>query len=206
MLKVGITGGMGSGKTTVCKIFQVLGIPVYFADDRAKQLMTTDNTVKQKIISIFGTDAYLADGALNRKLISDLAFQDPHKLTQLNEAVHPAVLKDSESWHNAQENVPYTLKEAALLFESGSYKFLDKVITVVAPLEVRIKRITKRDNTTREAVLDRIRQQMPDDEKIPLSDYVVQNDGSESLIQQVLDIHADLLKLSRSNRGNKVSL
>ncbi len=205
MLKVGITGGMGSGKTTVCKIFRILGIPVYLADDSAKQLMTTDKTLQQKIISIFGPDAYLADGALNRKLISDLAFQDPNKLSQLNEAVHPAVLKDSETWHNAQENVPYTLKEAALLFESGSYKFLDKVITVVAPLELRIRRIMQRDNTTREAILARIGQQMQDDEKISLSDFVIQNDGSKSLVRQVLEIHAELLKLTGSDRGSKVS-
>ncbi len=195
MLKVGITGGMGSGKTTVCNIFETLGIPVYYADDRAKYLMTNDEELRQKIKSIFGAEAYQKDWKLNRKYISDIAFHEPKKLKMLNDAVHPAVLKDSELWHNSQKNVPYTLKEAALLFETGSYKKLDKLITVVAPLEVRIKRIMERDKTTKEAILARIANQWSDEEKLAQSDWVIYNDGNHGLIKQVLKIHFELKKI-----------
>lgn len=194
MLKIGITGGMGSGKTTVCKIFENLGIPVYYADDRAKYLMNNDEQLRQKITSIFGSKAYQDDGFLNRKYISEVAFQQPEKLKMLNEAVHPAVAKDSSSWHHSQIDAPYTIKEAALLFESGSYKKLDKIITVVAPLETRINWILQRDQTTREAVLSRINNQSSDEKKIAQSDFVIHNDGSQSLIEQVLAIHAALKK------------
>jgi dephospho-CoA kinase len=192
MLKVGITGGMGSGKTTVCKIFETLGIPVYYADDRAKYLMINDTELRQKIIAIFGANAYQKDGELNRKYISNIAFKAPEKLKMLNKAVHPAVKTDGEIWHKGQKNVPYTLKEAALLFESGSYKSLDKIITVVAPLEIRINRILERDKTTREAIMSRIKNQLSDEEKVAQSDFVIYNDGKQSLIKQVLNIHYEL--------------
>lgn len=194
MLKVGITGGMGSGKTTVCKIFETLGIPVYHADDRAKYLMTHDKMLIKKIKSIFGEKAYRTDLQLNRKHISNIAFQDPEKLKELNKAVHPVVIKDSEQWHNSQENAPYTLKEAALLFESGGNKKLDKIITIVAPLEIRIKRILERDQTTKEDVMARIKNQLSDEEKVAKSDYVIHNDTKKGLIQQVLEIHSELTK------------
>jgi dephospho-CoA kinase len=197
MLKVGITGGMGSGKTTVCKIFETLGIPVYYADDRAKYLMKNDKELRQKIISIFGSNAYQNDNELNRSYIADIAFHDPEKLRKLNEAVHPAVFKDGDIWHKEQKDVPYTLKEAALLFESGGYKKLDKIITVTSPLELRIKRILKRDKTTREAVLARIKNQMPDEEKKAQSDFIIFNDEKQSLINQVLAIHHELLSPSK---------
>ena len=195
MLKVGITGGMGSGKTTVCKIFEVLGIPVYYADDKAKELMTNNEALRQKIIKLFGTDAYLKDQTLNRKYIADIVFNDPSKLEKLNRAVHPAVLKDSEIWHKSQKNVPYTLKEAALLFESGSYKNLDKMITVVAPQEIRIQRILERDKTSRKAILARIENQISDHEKASQSNFVIYNDGKQGLIEQVIAIHLELKKL-----------
>ena len=131
MLKIGITGGMGSGKTTVCKIFETLGIPIYYADERAKYLMTRDQQLIHKIKLIFGSEAYQEDYHLNRKFIADIAFKRPEKLKKLNEAVHPVVFEDGNLWHEKQKNVPYTIKEAALLFESGSYKTLDKIITIV---------------------------------------------------------------------------
>jgi dephospho-CoA kinase len=195
MHKIGITGGIGSGKTSVCKIFETLGIPVYYADDRAKWLMTNNEDLKQEIIQIFGQEAYLDDGQLNRAHIGSIAFQNADKLKQLNAAVHPAVAKDGADWHYAQQDVPYTLKEAALLYEAGSYKQMDKIIVVTAPEATRIERVIKRDQTTAEAVKARIDKQMPQEEKVQRADFVIHNDGEQSLIHQVLSIHQQLLKL-----------
>lgn len=194
-LRVGITGGIGSGKSTVCRIFEVLGIPVYYADERAKAIMVEHPTVVARIQELFGAEAYFADGTLNRQHIASIAFVDKEKLAQLNAIVHPAVFEDGERWHHSQKNVPYTLKEAALLFESGGYKQMDKLITVVAPLPLRIQRVIERDNTTADLVQNRIIQQMLDEEKIKLSDYIIQNDGEQSLVKQVLEIHRSLIAL-----------
>lgn len=188
MKKVGITGGIGSGKTTVCHIFATLGIPVYSADERAKILMTEDDELRAQITHIFGTEAYLADKTLNRKHLSSIVFGDKDKLKALEAVVHPAVHRDGENWHNAQENVPYTLKEAALLIENGSYKEFDEMIMVYTPEETRIERVMVRDKTTREAVEARIKAQMSDEEKVKLCDYVIYNDGKKA-IQQVLEVH-----------------
>jgi dephospho-CoA kinase len=193
MLKIGITGGIGSGKTTVCKIFETLGIPVYYADDRAKMLMLQDKHLIEGIKSLFGDQAYLADGALNRQHIAKIAFNDSSKLEQLNALVHPAVFKDGNKWADMQKNVPYTLKEAALIFEGGGHQFLDKVITVFAPKAVRIERVLKRDNTTRAEIEARIEKQMPDEEKVKMADFVIYNDGEQSLVEQVLAIHQALV-------------
>ncbi|MCB0644897.1 MAG: dephospho-CoA kinase [Phaeodactylibacter sp.] len=194
MLKIGLTGGIGSGKTTVARIFQVLGIPVYFADDRAKLLMLNKPEIVNGVKAIFGVNAYAEDGSLNRSHIAAIAFNDPHKLLQLESIVHPAVQKDGDQWHRAQSGVPYTLKEAALLFESGSYKFLDEVITVTAPQELRIERVMQRDGASREQVLARLEKQWPEEEKVRYSNYQIRNDGSRSLIQQVLDVHHLILE------------
>jgi dephospho-CoA kinase len=191
-LKVGITGGIGSGKTTVCRIFETLGIPVYYADDRAKMLMVERLQLRGVIESLFGTDAYSADNQLNRAHIAAIAFQHPEKLKALNAAVHPAVLEDGEAWHFAQ-NAPYTLKEAALLFESGSYMHLDKIITVFTPVETRIERVLLRGGITKADIEARIAKQMPDDEKVQRADFVIYNDGAQPLIPQVLAIHRQLL-------------
>ena len=191
MLKVGITGGIGSGKTTVCKMFETLGIPVYYADDRAKWLMTRAPEIRRAIIELFGAQAY-ENEQLNRAYIAGIVFKDPDKLKQLNAIVHPAVKKDGQAWQEQQKNIPYTLKEAALIFESGSFKDLDKVITVFAPEELRIQRILARDQTTEEAVKARMDQQMPEEEKIARADFVIYNDGVHSLIRQVYAIHEQL--------------
>lgn len=191
MLKIGITGGIGSGKTTVCKIFETLGIPIYYADDRAKALMVTWPDVRQQIIEAFGTPSYQADGTLNRMHLAKIAFSNPKKLAQLNAIVHPAVAKDAADWQ-AQQNTPYTLKEAALLFESGSYRALDAVITVYAPKSIRVKRVMQRDGIDEASVLSRLNKQMPDFEKLNLADYIISNNGQQPLIQQVLTIHQGL--------------
>lgn len=195
MLKVGITGGIGSGKTTVCKIFETLGIPIYYADDRAKWLMVNSPALQTGIINLFGKESYDEVGQLNRAYIGGIAFKHPKKLQKLNALVHPAVFVDGENWQQEQMilQAPYTLKEAALLYESGSHKFLDKMIVVTAPEALRIERVMKRDGLDKTAVQDRIARQMPEEEKVAQADYIINNDGQQLLIPQVLDIHQQLL-------------
>lgn len=199
MLKVGITGGIGSGKTTVCKIFATLGVPIYYADDNAKALMIKDADVIHQIKKIFGADAYFDNGELNRKHIAAKAFVDSSLLQQLNAIVHPAVFNDTLKWYQQHQHYPYTLYEAAIMYESGSYKLLDKIITVFAPIEDRIERTIKRDNISRTEVLDRINKQLSDEEKVKRADFVIYNDHSQPLIEQVISIHNSLLELSASN-------
>ena len=198
ILKVGITGGIGSGKTTVCKVFEALGIPVYYADWHARQLMVNAPRLVAGVKELFGPDAYLEDGALNRPFIAKKVFNNDKKLQQLNHLVHPAVAEDADRWHSAQENVPYTLKEAALLFESGNYKHLDKVITVFAPEDLRIQRVMDRDQVSSTEVRARMAKQMPEEEKLKRADFVVYNDGTHSLIRQVWVIHQALLAKSET--------
>ena len=194
ILKVGITGGIGSGKTTVCKVFETLGIPVYYADWHARQLMVSAPRLVAGVKALFGPDAYLEDGALNRPFIAKQVFNNDKKLQQLNQLVHPAVAEDADRWHHAQENVPYTLKEAALLFESGNNKQLDKVITIFVFLVLRIQRVMARDQVAAEDVRARMDKQMPEEEKVKLADYVIHNDGNHSLVRQVWDIHRELIE------------
>ncbi len=198
MLHVGITGGIGSGKTTVCKIFETLGIPVYYADARAKWLMTNDPELGQGIKSLLGEEVFSPEGHLNRGWIAARVLANPELLTKLNGIVHPAVAVDGLNWQAAQTGVPYTLKEAALLFESGNARFLDKIIVVTAPLEVRVARVMARDMASRETVLGWISKQMPEEEKVARADYVIQNDGNHLLIPQVMEIHRALTTLSTS--------
>lgn len=195
MLKVGITGGIGSGKTTVCKIFEQLGIPIYYADDRAKKLMVEDLQLVKEITALLGKKAYTQAGQLDRAFVADIVFNDPDKLAQLNALVHPAVARDGAAWHKQQTEVPYTLKEAALLYEAGSYQALDRMICVVAPEEMRIQRVMERDQVDRAAVLARMDKQWPQDQKARLSDFLIYNDGTQSLIQQVVRIHQRLKTL-----------
>lgn len=190
-LRVGITGGIGSGKTTVCQIFETLGIPVYDADYWAKWLITNDLEVKQAITGLFGPDAYLPDGAYNRALVAGIVFRDPEKLAALNAAVHPAVERHARSWHEAQaqKGVPYTLKEAALLVENGSYQLLDRLIVVTAPEDLRIRRVMQRDGISEAAVRARMQNQLPEAEKVRVADFVIVNDGERSLVRQVWAVH-----------------
>ncbi len=197
-LRVGITGGIGSGKTTVCRIFEQLGIPVYYADERAKALMNENKTLKKQITNLFGEAAYLPDGSLDRKHIANIVFQDATMLEKLNAIVHPAVLKDGDKWHNQQQGVPYTLKESALLFEIGSQVFYDKTVMVFAQKEIRLHRVMERDGLPKAAVEARISKQMDDEQKLQLADYVLINDGSRLLVPQVMDIHRQLAELFKT--------
>lgn len=194
-LKIGITGSIGSGKTTVCHIFESLGIPVYYADGRAKWLMVNDPRLVSGVKKEFGEEAYYANGTLNRHYLAQTVFHDAAKLKVLNALVHPIIADDSERWHHGQEGVPYTLKEAALLFESNNHLKLDKVIAVSCPENIRIQRVIKRDGMTEEEVRARMDKQMPDEEKIARADYIINNDGQTSLVQQVVKIHNTLKKI-----------
>lgn len=187
MIKVGITGGIGSGKSTIAKVFEVLGIPVYYADDAAKKLMNEDAALKEKLIAVFGKEIY-QHGILNRPHLSGLVFNNPKKLAQLNSIVHPATIAHAERWMQQQHSA-YAIKEAAILFESGANKYLDKVIGVYAPVPLRISRVMQRDKSTEEAVTARMSRQMEEDKKMNLCDYVITNDENELVIPQVLTIH-----------------
>jgi dephospho-CoA kinase len=191
MLRIGLTGGIGSGKSTVARIFSVLGIPVYDADSASKRLMTEDQDLKMKIIENFGKESY-TNGILNRKYLSEQVFSDPKKTELLNSIVHPATIKDAEEWMKKQ-NAPYIIKEAALIFESGSNRFLDKVIGVSSPISLRMGRTMKRSNITSEQVKERMALQMDEEEKLRLCDYVIINDEQQMLIPQVLELHQRFL-------------
>lgn len=190
MKVVGLTGGIGSGKSTVANVFKFLGIPCYSSDDRAKMLYDVP-AIKNQVIDVFGEDVY-KNNRLNRAYLADQVFADREKLNVLNGIIHPAVQEDFETW-KLQQNAPYILKEAAILFESGSYKNCDRVILVTAPIETRIERVITRDSSTRQAVLDRIAKQWPDEQKIPLADFIIQNDGNHSIIKQVVSIDEKLI-------------
>jgi dephospho-CoA kinase len=191
MLKIGLTGGIGSGKSTVAKVFEVLGIPVYYADDAAKRLMNEDTALQLKIQKQFGEAAY-ANGQLNRKYIADIVFTSPEKLELLNTIVHPATLQDAEKWMQ-QQTTPYAIKEAALIFESGAQEHLDFVIGVYAPAPLRIQRTMQRDGVTREEVIARMDKQLDETIKMRLCDFVITNDEQELLVPQVLALHRQLL-------------
>lgn len=198
MLKIGITGGIGSGKSTVARIFALLGVPVYYADDAAKTIMQTDELLIQQVKEHFGQQIYSTGNVLDRAALGKIVFNDKDKLELLNSLVHPATIRHSDEWANRQ-TAPYVLKEAALLFESGSFQFLDKCIGVSAPQPLRIHRVMKRDNIGRADVLARMYKQIDDNIKMKLCDYVIKNDEQEMVIPQVLELHEKLLQLSIKN-------
>jgi dephospho-CoA kinase len=198
MLKIGLTGGIGSGKTTVARIFEVLGIPVYYADDAAKKLMVEDEELRISIINAFGKEAY-DDKILNRPYLAEQVFNSEEKLKVLNSLVHPATISDAEKWFRKQ-TAYYVLKEAALIFESGSNKGLDYVIGISSPPELRIKRAMQRDNISEEQVVARMNKQIPEEDKLRLCDYVIANDEQQMIIPQVLKLHEKFLELA-ANRS-----
>lgn len=186
---IGLTGGIGSGKTTIANHFRVAGIPVYIADDEARKIMQSDVIIAE-IKKTFGNTVF-DNGILNREKLSGIVFNDPEKLKLLNAIIHPAVKKHFSSWILNQKYAPYIIYEAAILFESGSYKDCDIIITVTAPLELRIQRVIQRDKTTRENVLSRINMQWNDEKRIEKSDFVIENDTTEiakSAVDKILKI------------------
>jgi dephospho-CoA kinase len=196
MLKVGLTGNIGSGKTTIAKVFELLGIPVFFADDEAKKVMVADEELIAGIKDTFGNDAYFDDGSLNRKYISNIVFNNKTELEKLNALVHPAVFRAFERFDAEHHDAPYVIREAAILFESGSYKMCDRAIMITAPIETRIDRVMLRDHLTRADVESREARQMPQDEKIKLANDLIINDGKQLVIPQILRLHELYLSLA----------
>jgi len=195
ILKIGLTGGLGSGKSTVAKIFAVLGIPVYDADKEAKRIMNKDPELKAEIIKHFGEEAYI-DNQLNRTYLSSVVFENKDKLSLLNSLVHPVTIRDSKEWISKQ-TTRYAIKEAALIFESGSQEYLDYVIGVSAPAHLRIQRAMHRDNLTRGQVQQRMSKQIEEVIKMHLCDFIIYNDEVKAVIPQVLDLHKKLTALSK---------
>lgn len=198
VLKIGLTGGIGSGKSVVAKIFSTLGIPVFYADIAARNVMHEDATLKQKIKGTFGDAAYIND-VLNRKYIADIVFNDPFKLEQLNAIVHPATIAAAEKWM-LHQTAPYVIKEAALFFEAGSTEGLDYIVGVYAPQHVRIRRVMQRDNVTREEVIARMSKQINEEMKMRLCDFVIVNDEQTLVIPQVLKLNEKFIALSKEKK------
>lgn len=191
MLRVGITGGIGSGKSMVTGIFSVLGIPVFDADTAAKDIMESDDALQRQIIEKFGEGAYTGR-SLNRSYLSSVVFNDPFQLELLNSLVHPAAIAAADVWANKQ-SAPYVVKEAALFFESGSAAGMDYIIGVYAPKHIRIKRVMDRDGASREQVMQRMQRQINEEIKMRLCDFVIVNDEQEMIIPQVLRLHERFL-------------
>jgi dephospho-CoA kinase len=193
MLRIGLTGGIGSGKSTVAQIFEVLGIPVYYADVEARRIMNTDSGLKKSILEKFGEESY-KDGTLNRAYMSSIVFNNPSKLDLLNSIVHPATMKDGEAWMQ-QQTTHYAIHEAALIFEAGVIEKLDYVIGVYAPLPLRLARAMERDNASKEEVLKRMSRQLDEEMKMKRCDFVITNDEEQLVIPQVLSLHEKLFAI-----------
>ena len=195
MIKVGLTGGIGSGKSHISKIFCRLGVPIYDSDSATKELYQTNQQLKNELICAFGEQTYDANGVLNRKYLGELVFSDKNNLELINEIVHPEVKLDFEKWLMKNSEAHYIIKEAAILIESKAYLQLDKIIVVSAPINLRINRVMKRDNTTKSEVNKRIKNQLPEKELLSYADYVVINNETDALLPNILTIHNQLLKL-----------
>ncbi|MFZ1703249.1 MAG: dephospho-CoA kinase [Saprospiraceae bacterium] len=197
-MKVGITGGMGSGKTTVCQIFEELNIPVYYADTEAKKLMTKNKSVKSEIKKLLSADSYFRNGRPNRPFISSKVFSNKALLDKLNQIIHPAVHDDFDLFYQQHnKTAPFVLNEAALLVENGSYHRFDALIVVTCPESIRIERIMKRDKVGKDIVLRRLENQLPEEAKIKHASYIIDNDGQHPLLPQVWKIYQTLLKMNK---------
>ena len=194
MIKVGLTGGIGSGKTTVAKVFQTLGIPVFYADTEAKVLLDESAEIREGLITLFGPAIYTND-KLNKKQLASFIFNNKVALEKVNSLVHPVVASRFEEW-SALQKAPYVLQEAAILFETGGYKRFDKNILVSAPKEIRVERIKQRDGLTEDEILARMQNQWDENHKIALADFVILNDESEMLLPQIMRVHEDILRFA----------
>ena len=195
MLKAGITGGIGSGKTSACMIFETLGISVYYADVRAKQLMNTDPELKAALKGCFGKDIYREE-TLDRRMLAEIVFNDAAALEKVNSCVHPAVARDFEYWCT-QQTSPYVLEESAIIFERGLASRFEKVILVTAPESIRIERVCARDQVAPETVRQRMNNQWTEEKKMTLADFIIYNDHEHLMTPQVMEIHRQLFQMAR---------
>jgi dephospho-CoA kinase len=194
-LKLGVTGGIGSGKTTVCKVFGVLGIPVFSADDEAKRILDSDREIQIKINLHAGKDLF-SSGKLDRPALAKMIFNNKELLEKVNSIIHPAVFRSFGEWFNQQDS-PYSIMEAAILFESGAFRFMDKIVTVVTPLDERIERLVSGNRLTREQINERIKNQIDDDSRIKQSDFIISNSENDLIIPSIIGIHEEMLKLCK---------
>ena len=190
---IGITGGIGSGKSLICKIFSMMNIPIYDADSRAKYLINNDLFLKNSIKTLLGKNAYLPTGKYNRKWVASQVFNNPDLLKQLNSLVHPCVHKDSHDWVKKYSKSPFLIYEAALMKAAGDNNMFDKVIVVNAPINLRIQRIQVRDKRSEQEIKDIIARQISDEERLKIADYVIENDDKEPVLEQVLELHEILV-------------
>jgi dephospho-CoA kinase len=199
MLKIGITGGIGSGKTTVCRVFELLGIPIFYADTVAKLIMHTDPVLKEEIMKTFGEKSYSIDGDLNRSYLSSIVFTNESELNKLNALVHPAVFRAFDKWLVIHNDAPYIIKEAALLFETESHKMCDLSVLVVSPEASRVRRVIARDGISHDEIVLRMKRQFSDEHKMKLADHILFNDESRLLIPQILALDQQFLNLVRDH-------
>lgn len=192
-IKLGVTGGIGSGKTSVCRVFDTLRVPIFSADREAREIMENDSGIIMRINSIAGKNLYM-NGSLDRMQLATIIFNDNILLGKINSLVHPVVFDHFRKWV-LEQTAPYVIMEAAILFESGASKIVDKVATVVAPVEQKVERIIQRNELSREQVMERMKNQMDDEARIKLSDYVIHNSENDMIIPAILNIHDDILKL-----------
>ncbi len=192
-LKLGVTGGIGSGKTTVCKVFGVLGIPVFSADDEAKNIQDNDRDIQIKINSLAGKDLY-SSGKLDRNELAEIIFNNRELLQKVSSLIHPAVFRSFGEWVNKQDS-PYSIMEAAILFESGAFRLMDRIVTVVTPLEERIERLLSGNRLSREQIIERVKNQIDDESRVKQSDFVISNSENDMIIPAIIGIHEKMLKL-----------
>lgn len=195
-LKIGLTGGIGSGKSMVCRIFRILGVPVFEADQEARSLLNTNADVRLALKAILGDAIFTSNGNVDRKKMAELVFRDSGVLQQVNAVIHPAVRKIFDDWCARQE-APYVLQEAAILYESGGYQAMNLNIVVSAPEELRISRVMARDEVSRKQVVVRIANQWPDEKKLSMADFIIHNNGNEFLVTQVIHIHHKILNYGK---------
>ncbi len=191
MIKLGLTGGIGSGKSTVAKVFESLGVPVYYADDEAKKFLF-HNDVKSQLKTLFGDRIINSRGEVDKPILASIVFTDENELTKLNALIHPLLEKDFVTWVESKNDEHYIVKEAAILFEAGFDKSVDKILSVSAPVEQRIQRVIKRDGVNRQQVLDRISKQWTDEQREAKSDFVINNANNQMILEQILHIHQEL--------------
>ena len=196
MLKIGLTGGIGSGKSIVGRAFEMMGIPIYVADNEAKRLMVSDAELQNLLVSRFGDQIYDSNFNLNRKLLAEIVFNDSEALKDINSIVHPAVRKDFIRWCEQHSQTPYVIQESAIIFDSGLYKNFDKIITVVAEDEIRIQRVMERDSISRELIVERMRSQLPESVRIEKADFVIYN-NTELILPQIERIDKQIRSLSQ---------
>ncbi|MGN7887164.1 dephospho-CoA kinase [Dyadobacter sp. 22481] len=198
-LLIGVTGGIGSGKSMVCKLFECLDIPVYYADSRAKWLTNNDPEIREKVVALLGNEAYDREGLYNTRFVASSVFKNEPLLKALNAIIHPVVLRDTKEWAGQRTGAPYVVKEAAIMTKAGQANAVDYVVVVEAPVELRVQRILQRDNRTEQEIRAIIERQVSDESRREIADYIVNNDDASELIPQVLHLHDTFLK-ARSSR------